>query len=157
MTDDTSSVPVFHILPEDISQAEHYSTLGPVYFAARRMAEGLFKNADEQPFKDVAAKASELVRDAVYEYVETHLLGDLECNVQGHVYRLVDETVSAILHGEDWAIARYSMAGGYNGDKIRRALAQYAGDNPLKLRIDELEAETKRLREALDSERRWAR
>ncbi|NDA94063.1 MAG: hypothetical protein EBX90_12430, partial [Betaproteobacteria bacterium] len=88
----------YMITEEDVTGHPGFESLGPAYYAARRIAESVLNNSDaEHPFKQAADKATELIREALYDYVETHMLSDLEVNFQGHLYRLVDDTVSAIL------------------------------------------------------------
>lgn len=138
---------------EDMASAAHYETLGPAYFAARRMAEALMQGAESEPLKAVAKKVTDDVRDAVYEYVETFLLGDLESNIQHHIQRLVDNTVQALLTGEPWALNQYALAKRFDGEQVRAAVAKHAGESLLTLRVEELEKELERVREALKWER----
>jgi len=142
----------------DIEQAEKgYEVLGPAYFAARRIAERVWSGSDEQPFKDVAKKAADDVRDAVYAYVETHMLSDLEVNFQGALYRLVDDTVKALLTGQSWAMSRYPLSTRYDAVEVRAAVAKHGGEPLLMARIADLETEIARLNADIAREREYRR
>lgn len=142
----------------DIEQAENgYETLGPAYFAARRIAEGVWRGSDEQPFKGVAKKAAEQVREVLYDYVETHMLSDLEVNFQGALYRLVDDTVKALLIGQSWAMSRYPLSTRYDAVEVRAAVAKHGGEPLLMARIADLETEIARLNADIAREREYRR
>lgn len=140
------------IQADDITGHPGFESLGPAYYAARRMAEAVMQGSDESPFKAVADKCLDEIRGKVYDYVETHLLGDLEINIQGHVARMVDDTVQALLTGQAWAMERYPYHAYNRGEEVRAAVAKHGGDRLLMARIADLE-EAERLRESL----RWAR
>lgn len=143
----------FGIEPADVEEAKRFETLGPVYYSARRMAEALMQNADISPFREVANKAADEVRGKIYDYVETHLLGDLENNIQGHVCRMVDDTVQALLTGTEWAMQRYPYHAYSRGEEVRAAVAKHGGEPLLMARISDLEKEIERLKQSLS----WAR
>ena len=138
---------------DDMKQAEGYDVLGPAYFAARRAAEALFAGDNAQPFRASVLKATELMRDELYQYVEDYIKGDLETNIGGHIKDMVDRTVQAILTGEEWALNLYPLSRYHDGEKIRAVVAAHCGESVLKMRVTELEDENKRLRESLE----WAR
>lgn len=143
----------FGIDAADVDKAANgFETLGPAYFAARRAAEALMANADTSPFQDVAKKAADDVRGQVYDYIEHYILSDLECNIQGHVTRMVDDTVCALLTGQAWAMDRYPYYAYSRGEEVRAAVAKHGGEKLLMARIADLEKEIERLRESL----RWA-
>lgn len=151
------------IEPQDVAKAnDGYQTLGPAYFAARRIAEKLFKNDEsmlegEQSFKKIVDEVVEKVREGLYDYVEGHILSDLECNVQGKVYHLVDDTVKALLTGERWALERYVLAQEYNSVHVRKAVAAHIPDELAKARIADLEKQIEQLKTDLAREREWNR
>ena len=144
---------VFGIEDGDVEKSSNgFETLGPAYFAARRAAAALMANADTSPFQDVAKKAADDVRGQVYDYIEHYILSDLECNIQGHVTRMVDDTVCALLTGQAWAMERYPYYAYSRGEEVRAAVAKHGGEKLLMARISDLEKEIERLRESL----RWA-
>lgn len=143
---------LIEITDGDVAKTAGYKVLGPAYFAARRLAERVMAGAEPEPFKEIAKKAAELVREELYDYVETHLLSDVECNIQGHVRRLVENTVEALLTGQEWAIRQYPHNEHQRGEQIRAAVAKHGGEPLLMARIADLEKENERLRESL----RWA-
>jgi hypothetical protein len=133
----------------DLDQASKYETLGPAYFAARRMAEALMQGAEVAPLKVVADKVADDVRVAVYDYIEGSLLSDLESNLKSHVQQMVDRTVQVLLTGEEWALKQYPMAKYHDGEAIRAAVARHCSEPLVALRITELEKEVARLTELL--------
>lgn len=134
---------------DDMKQGEGMAPLGPAYFASQRIVEGLMEGADAEPFKAVVERCSEQIREAVYEYVEDHLMSDLESNIQSRVWRMVDDTVNALLTGEQWAMQRYPYNKYTDGQKVREAVAKHGGDALLMARIADLEEANKRLHESL--------
>ena len=137
----------------DILEAAQYDVLGPAYFASRRMAEQIMVGVEPDAFQAVATKAADMVREQIYAYIEGHLLSDLEINIQGHVWHLVDDTVRALLSGDAWAMKRYPYASTIDGERIRATVATHGGDPLLLARIVDLEKENARLVES----REWAR
>jgi len=137
------------ITDADITQAVNYETLGPAYFAARRMAEKVMQNADQQPFKDIVAKVVKDVQENLYEWVEDHLRNDLEANLQHYIANCVERTVQALLTGEEWAMKQYPLSTRWDGQLIRATVAHYGGEPLLVKRIEELEAEAVRREETI--------
>ncbi len=138
---------------QDLDQAKGYDVLGPAYFAARRIAEQIMAGVEVEPLKVVATKCADQMRDAVYEYVEDSMRSDLETNLQGHIRKMVERTVFALLTGEEWAMRQYPLSQSYDGAAIRAAVAKHGGEPLLMQRIAELEADVTRLQEDL----RWYR
>ena len=141
------------ITPEDVAQSDGYETLGPGYFAARRIAEQLMAGVESDPFKKVAEKVTDDIRTAVYEYVEDHMRSDMESNLKSHIVDMVDSTVKALLTGEKWAMERYPLSTRYDAVDMRAACAKHGGEPLLMQRIADLEKEQERLRQHLE----WAR
>lgn len=150
----TPEEPIPGLTEEDLQKAAAgFQTLGPGYFASRRAAEHFMKDAQSEPLKVVAEKASEMVREKLYEYVETHFLGDLESNIQHHMTQMLDDTVAALLTGQEWALNRYVLAQRFQGEEVREAICKHAGDGLLKQRIEDLEKQVKQLKEHLSYSR----
>ena len=140
---------VAKITPDDVDHARHYETLGPAYFAARRVAEKVMAGVEAEPLQKVAAKVVDDVRDAVYEYVEDHMRSDLESNLQGYLVDMVDSTVKALLTGEEWAMKRYPLSTRYDAVDVRAACAKHGGEPLLLARIADLEKRVGELMEHL--------
>ena len=137
------------ITDTDIEQALRYDTLGPAYFAARRVAEQLMKGAESDPFQKVASKVIDQIRDAVYEYVEDHIRSDMESNLQSHLVDKIDSTVAALLTGNEWAMSRYPLSKRYDAVEVRAACAKHGGEPLLMARIADLEKRVSELTESL--------
>lgn len=139
----------FGIEDEDVKAAEKYETLGPAYYAARRVAEIVMRGSDTLPFEDVAEECRDLIYRKVYDTIETHMLCDLEINIQGHITRMVDDTMQALLTGQPWAMERYPYHAYNRGEEVRAAVAKHGGEPLLMKRIADLEKEVERLRDSL--------
>lgn len=139
----------FGIEVDDVKAAEKYETLGPGYYAARRVAETVMRGSDTEPFKEIADKCADEIRAKVYDLIETWMLSDLEINIQGHISRMVDDTVQALLTGQPWAMERYAYHAYSRGEEVRAAVAKHGGEPLLMKRIADLELENTRLRESL--------
>ena len=140
------------ITVQDIAEATNYGTLGPGYFAARRIAERLMTGVEVEPLQKVADKVADDIRTAVYEYVEDHMRSDMEDNLRSHIAGMVDDTVRALLTGEPWAMQRYPLSSRYDATEVRAAVAKHGAEPLLMARIADLEKEVERLRERL----KWA-
>lgn len=150
-----SEQPIF--IEEDIEFGEQNPTLGPEYSAARafmeRFAES-FRDEHLEPFmagivKDVTDKIQEKARESLLDF----LLQDVEYNAQGAIYRMVNDTVKALLSGERWALKRYPLATRYDAEKVRAAIAAHIPDELAKARIADLEKQVSDLQRSLE----WAR
>lgn len=143
---------------EDIHKATNgYETLGPGYFAARRMAEQLMAGVEAEPLNKVVEKVTDDIRDAVYTYVEDHMRSDMESNLQGHLCDMLDSTVKALLTGEKWAMERYPLSTRYDAVDVRAACAKHGGEPLLMQRIADLEKRVGELSESLRFERECRR
>lgn len=142
---------------EDVEFAEQNPVLGAEYSAARRFMEGFaesFREEHLQPFTDEIVKTiTDKVRERVWEDFNNYLLMDTEYNAQGAIYRMVNDTVKALLSGEKWAMAHYPLAARYDAEKVRAAIASHIPDAIAKARIADLEKQVSDLQERLD----WAR
>ncbi|MCG3774247.1 MAG: hypothetical protein JW395_1065 [Nitrospira sp.] len=148
MSDAKKLVPGF--TEEDLQEAANgFQILGPGYFASRRAAEHFMKDAQVEALKLVATKASEMVREKLYEYVEEYFLSDLESNIQSHMVQMLDDTVTALLTGQEWALNRYILARRFQGEEVRAAVCKHGGDALQKMRIEELEKQVAQLQEHL--------
>lgn len=139
---------------EDLQKAENAPTLGPAYFASRRMAEALMVGVEPAPFTAVVKKCVDEIQTAVYQYAEDWLRSDMEDNLRLHMSQMVERTVTALLTGEPWALRQYPLSQYHDGEKIRAAVAKHGGDALLTARIADLEKEVARLTETLQFYRR---
>lgn len=133
---------------KSLQDAEKYNTLGPAYFEARPIIERLMTNFEAEHFKPIVDACVKEFQCRMWDSVRDHLLSDTEMNIHGHVYRMVDDCVAAILSGESWAIQRYAL-GSYNQEKARAAIAKHIPQELQDARIADLEKEVERLRSDL--------
>lgn len=142
---------------EFIDQAEQYPVLGPQYFVARKVAADLMAKFEAEHFKPLIAKFTDEFRAALWPAVEDHLLSDTEDNVQGTIWRRIDETVEALLSGEKWAMQRYALGGRYDASAVRAAIAAHIPVELQQARVLDLEAELAEVKASLESEREMNR
>jgi hypothetical protein len=83
------------------------------------------------------------------EMFDQYLLNDASCNLQNAIWHQIDESVKALLSGEQWALERYALGERYDHEKIREAIAKHIPNELRDKRIDDLEAEVKQLKESL--------
>jgi hypothetical protein len=122
-------------------------SLGPHYQPAQKFAEQLFSSSEGEDFRKVIDEAAKRFTDKVEESFFDWVISDAESNVQSHIWRTVDDMVKALLSGERWAMERYVLDGRYDTARVREAVAAVCGDEVQKLRIQDLEAEVKKLKE----------
>lgn len=135
----------------NIEDAARYDTLGPAYFASRRVVEAAMRDFTNEHLKDIAKVATDSIYEKVQSAVEDHLWSDAEMNLQGKMWRMVDQVVQGILSGERWVVERYALGSRYDCEKARKAIAAHFEDEIAKARIADLEAEVERLKQ--DNER----
>ncbi|UPT53158.1 hypothetical protein [Synechococcus phage Ssp-JY42] len=143
--------------PADLAEAKEYPTLGPAYFAARKVAQEFMAPFEAEHFKPLVEKFCGELQDELWSKLEAHLLSDTESNLHSSLWRMVDGTINALLTGQPWALARYVIAAERYGDapKVRAAIVEHCREQIAEMRIAELEAELKKTRE--DMERYRAR
>lgn len=138
---------------EDINQGTASPTLGPDYFAARRISEAVMAKFEAEHLKPLVEKTADEFRDKLWDDLKDYIIGDTEMNVQSAIWRMVKDTVQALLTGEEWAMSRYPYEGYSDGEKVRKAIAVHSGDEIARRRIADLEKEIERLKENLRSAR----
>lgn len=129
-----------------LDKAAEHPVLGPHYFAARDVAEKFMADFDPEHFTPLIKKASDDLYSALQERLESFLMSDVESNLQGTIWRQIDESVKALLSGQRWALERYLLGTKYNCDKIREAVAKVIPAELQDARIRDLEEEIERLR-----------
>jgi hypothetical protein len=132
-----------------IDQAEGYEVLGPNYFAAREVAEKFMEKFEADHFKPVIKKIADELYSQMQDSLESYLLGDVESNIQGTIWRQIDDSVKAILSGEKWALNKYMLGERYDCDKVREAVAKVIPKELQDARVKDLEAEVQRLKDSL--------
>lgn len=142
---------------EFIDQAKEYPVLGPQYFVALKIAADLMAKFEAKHFKPLVEKFTDEFRSALWPAVEDHLLSDTECNLQGTIWRRIDETVKALLSGEEWAVTRYALGSRYDAAAVRAAIAAHIPVELQQARLLDLEAELAEVKDSLKREREMNR
>ena len=134
---------------EDIAQGQEYSSLGPGYFAGKRLAEMALTNMKPEDVQPILKKAADDFYALMLESVENALKIDDENNVQSKIRAMLDDTVRALLTGQKWALERYPLANYYDGAAIREAIFAQCKDQMVDARVAELEREVANLKSSL--------
>lgn len=137
-----------------LDKAAEHPTLGPHYFVARDVAEKFMAGFEPEHFEPVIKKAADDLYGALHERLESWLMSDVENNLQGTIWRQIDESVKALLSGQRWALERYLLGPKYEHDKIREAVAKVIPEELQNARIKDLEEEVEQLRKDLEWMRR---
>lgn len=136
------------------ADAEKYKTLGPAYFAARCVVEQAVAPFTADMMQSVVKEIADKLYTQLQDIIEDALWSDAELNLQGKMWRMVDETVQALLSGEKWAVERYCLGSRYDHDKVRAAIARHIPEELQNVRIADLEQEVADLKKSLEWERR---
>jgi hypothetical protein len=135
----------------DMAEGEQYPTLGPAYFAARRVCEEAISAFEAEHMKPLVEKFQKSVADELWTVVENHLWNDTESNLQGKMWRMVDEIIKGILSGgPPWVAERYALGGRYDCDAIRKALALSIKDQLGEAFHADLQEENEKLRKEME-------
>jgi len=129
------------------------AVLGPHYFISREFAERIMSGDHEYGLAEIIDKAVKDFRDKLTDAVQSSVMSDVECNVQGEIWREVDAIVTAILGGEQWALQRHVLGDRWDCEKIRKTIARMIPDELYSARIKEMEARI----EQLEKDVRWYR
>jgi hypothetical protein len=131
--------------------------LGPEYRASNRLAEAMLVKFEAEHLKPLVEKVADEFRDKLWDDVRDWLLTDTELNVGGAVRDMVEQTITALLTGKEWAMQRYPYADYSKGEEIRKAVAVHCGDTLASRRVAELEAEVAKHDETIRMmrESRW--
>lgn len=138
---------------DDFLQGERSPTLGPTYFMARRVAERAMAAFDPEMMKPLIEKAARDFENELWSTVQSSLWGDTEMNLQGEMWRAVDQIVLALLSGEPWAINKYALGSKYDCEKVRITVATHIPKELQDMRVGEMEERIACLEEDL----KWAR
>lgn len=115
------------LTPEDVAEAQGYSVLGPGYFAARRFMDHVLRGDEAPLFADLVKKAADDLYEQALEAFQASLISDASSNIGGHILRMVEDTVHALITGEEWALRQYPLTEDYDGLKLRAALLRHCG------------------------------
>lgn len=129
-------------------------TLGPEYRASLRWAEAIANELNEEALRPLIDDFTKQFAEKLWDSAASSLLSDTEYNMAGSVRHMVEQTVQALLTGQEWAMARYPYADYSKGEEIRKAVAKHGGDNLLMRRIVDLEAELAKKEETIQWMRR---
>ena len=144
--------------PADLSEAEQYPTLGPAYFAARRVCEEAMVAFQAEHMKPLVEAFRQKVADELWTVIEDHLWNDTESNLQGKMWSMVDDLVEGILGDHrPWIVNQYALGERYDCKSIRKALALSIKDELGAAFHADLQDENERLRKELEDARRWGR
>lgn len=138
---------------EDLAESAKYGSLGPAYFDARRVVEGIMSGFKPEDFKPILDKITDQIANELWSKTETFLIADTESNIQGHIWRMVDNTVQALLTGEKWAMDRYVTRDNHDCAAVRKAVMDQAGDEVKQGRIADLEKQVRNLEVHLENAR----
>lgn len=132
------------ITVEHIKKAEG-STLSPAYFASRDAAQRFMSAFADEHFEPLAKDFAKQFYERVNGDICAFLLSDAENNLQGSMWRQVDDCVKALLGGEQWALEQYALGERYEHEKIRAAVAKHIPVELQDKRVADLEAKVAEL------------
>ena len=127
-----------HFTEEDRAMSP---ALGPEYRASHRLAEAMFDKFNAEHLRPLVEKAADEFRDKLWDDVRDWCLQDSELNVAGAVREMVEQTITALLTGKEWAMQRYPYADYSKGEEIRKAVCAHGAETLLGQRVADLEAE----------------
>lgn len=139
---------------EDLKEGESYPSLGPEYFASRRVAEGVMAKFEPEHFKPLIDEFIDKFRERLWDDVRDNLIDDTEQELGSAVSAMVEGTIRALLTGDQWAMNRYPYCDYRDGEKIRKAIAEHSGDEIAARRIADLEKQVAQLEDSLGHYRR---
>lgn len=154
------------ITDDDIAADSGDTTLAPHYYTSQRILSDFFTTEDglQEDFckkitdelKGSIVSASQELADKVYEQTlenfQSYLFSNAESNLQTLVYRQVNDIVSALLSGQEWAVNNYLLGeqSKYrNGDEIRKTIAKLIPKELQDARIADLEKQVEKLQARL--------
>lgn len=120
--------------------------LGPAYFEGRKIAEKFMAKFEAEQFKPLIDKAADGFCERLWSDLETHLLSDVESNIQSEMWRMVDGVVLAICGGQQWALQKYALGDRHDCEKVRATIAALIPAELQDPLIADLQAENARLK-----------
>lgn len=131
---------------DDFAKSKEYPNLEPHYFSSRRICADVVRGFEAEHMKPLIDKAASEFADKLWTMVENSLWDDTESNLQGMMYRTVDDIVRGLLSGEKWIMNKYVLGPRYECEKVRATVAKHITDELAAARIADLEDEIKRLK-----------
>jgi len=131
---------------DDWAQSESYNTLGPAYFAARRVCDEATKSFTDEMMEPLVKDAADAFTEKLWDHIRDYLWDDTRENLQSKMWHMVDDIVKAILGGNEWAIKRYVLGERYDCENVRKQLAALIPEQLQSKTIKDLQAEVERLR-----------
>lgn len=140
---------------KDILDGHRHPTLGPVYFAARRICETAMAEFEAEHLKPLVEAFKKEVETQLWESIHDSIWSDTEMNLQGTMWRMVDEIVRCILSdNRPWISQQYALGERYDCEAIRKTLALSIKDELASAFHADLQVENEKLRKDLEWERR---
>lgn len=134
---------------DDLRQGQEHPALGPAYFAAQRVMAGAMAAFQaehvEEHVKPVIKRAADDLYEQLMRATKDYLWSNAEMNLQGEMWRMVDQIVKALLSGEGWALKKYALGERYDCEAVRATIARLVPEELQAARIADLEQEVKRL------------
>lgn len=128
--------------------------LEPEYTRANAVAEKVMAQFEAEQFKPLLKKVADAVTEHLWDIFRDHIVSDTEMNVAGHIRDRIESSIRALLAGEKWAVEKYCLQN-YRQEEVREAIARHIPIELQDKRLQELEAENKRLKEHVDFMRRY--
>lgn len=112
------------ITEQDWAFAKKNPVLGPHYQTAHRISDAAMATFEVETIKPLVDKAVSDFSGKLWDLVRDSLIDDTQQNIQGQCWRMVDEIVTALLSGNEWAVERYALQDRYDIQKTRTVLAE---------------------------------
>jgi hypothetical protein len=139
---------------KDFEHGAKHPGLGPHYSAAQRIVDAALKPLTNDEAKVIAERVANQIYQQILDVTQDALWQDAGMNLQSKMWLTVDEIVRAILSGNREVMSRYALGHRYDCEEVRKAVARHIPQEVMLARIGDLEADNKRLSEALELERR---
>lgn len=133
------------------------TTIQPEWTRGHALAEKILNGFTAEHFKPIAEQAGKYVGEHLWDMIRDSLLSDTQYNVEGHIRYRIEESVKALLAGDQWAIAKYVLGDRYDHKDIRATLANAIAGPLQDARVKDLEAQVAQLEADLKHEREWNR
>jgi hypothetical protein len=130
-----------------------HSCIEPEYTRANALVERVMVQFEAEQFKPLLKKVADAITEHLWDIFRDHIISDTEMNVAGHIRDRIESSIRALLAGEKWAIEKYCL-GNYRQEEVREAIAKHIPQELQDKRLQELEAENKRLKEIIEWMRR---
>lgn len=137
----------------DAQLCKEHPSIQPEYTRAHAVAEKVMARFQAEQFEPIVKNLTDHLREHLWDLVRDSIIEDTEQNIAGHIRDRVESSVKALLTGEEWALNKYALHK-YDHAGIRKKIAEHIPQELQDLRLKEVEAENKRLHEALNLEQR---